>query len=54
MLLYARREWPLDWNRSFLIGDKESDMQAAAAAGLPAYCFRGGDLYAFLISEVLR
>ena len=54
MLLDARREWPLDWNRSFLIGDKESDMQAAAAAGLPAYRFRGGDLYAFLISEVLR
>jgi D-glycero-D-manno-heptose 1,7-bisphosphate phosphatase len=54
MLLQARREWPLDWNRSFLIGDKESDMQAAAAASLPGYRFGGGDLYDFLISQVLR
>jgi len=54
MLLQAKREWPIDWERSFLIGDKESDMQAAAAAGLPGYRFGGGDLYAFLISQVLR
>jgi len=54
MLLQAKREWPIDWERSFLIGDKESDMRAAAAAGLPGYRFGGGDLYAFLISQVLR
>lgn len=53
MLLYAKRDWPIDWERSFLIGDKDSDMQAAAAAGVRGYLFRGGDLHEFLLAEVL-
>ena len=31
MLEQAARDWPIDINRSFLIGDKETDMQAATA-----------------------
>lgn len=31
MLEQAAREWPLDLERSFLIGDRDGDMEAAAA-----------------------
>lgn len=31
MLQQAARDWPLDLTRSFLIGDRDGDMQAAAA-----------------------
>ena len=31
MLEQAAREWPVDLGRSFLIGDKDADMAAAAA-----------------------
>jgi D-glycero-D-manno-heptose 1,7-bisphosphate phosphatase len=31
MLEQAAREWPLDLTRSFLIGDRDGDMEAAAA-----------------------
>ena len=31
MLQQAMREWPIDLNRSFLIGDKDHDLAAAAA-----------------------
>jgi D-glycero-D-manno-heptose 1,7-bisphosphate phosphatase len=54
MLLCAKREWPIDWERSFLIGDKPSDMQAAAAAGVPGHLFQGGDLCEFVEAHVLR
>ena len=31
MLEHAAREWPIDISASFLIGDKDDDMAAAAA-----------------------
>ncbi len=31
MLEQATRDWPIDLSRSFLIGDKDADMQAATA-----------------------
>jgi D-glycero-D-manno-heptose 1,7-bisphosphate phosphatase len=42
------RDWPVERDGSFLIGDKPSDLAAAAAAGLPGHLFPGGNLAAFL------
>ena len=41
MLLAAAKEHRLDLSRSLLVGDKESDMQAAAAAGITRRFFIG-------------
>jgi D-glycero-D-manno-heptose 1,7-bisphosphate phosphatase len=40
-------EWKVDAARSFLIGDKASDIEAARRAGLRSFRFSGGDLRAF-------
>ena len=48
MLLQAMKEWPVDLSRSFMIGDKETDMAAAEAAGVPTrrLFHEGGDIEA--------
>lgn len=42
------KAWPVDASRSFLVGDKAHDMEAARAAGVKGIFFSGGDLYAAL------
>jgi D-glycero-D-manno-heptose 1,7-bisphosphate phosphatase len=48
LLLRAMRDLPIDPDRSFMIGDKDSDMEAARRAGVAGHLFRGGDLDAFV------
>lgn len=48
LLLRAMREWPIEPATSFFIGDKEIDMQAAAAAGVRGIRTSGNELNAAL------
>jgi D-glycero-D-manno-heptose 1,7-bisphosphate phosphatase len=41
MILRALSDLDIDKNRSFLIGDKESDILAARNAGIPGFCSWG-------------
>lgn len=44
MITDLMRAWPIDRARSVMIGDKASDMQAAAAAGVRGVLYEGGCL----------
>jgi D-glycero-D-manno-heptose 1,7-bisphosphate phosphatase len=48
MILQAFSDLNIRRDQSFLIGDKESDIAAAANAGIPGYLFAGGNLNTFL------
>ena len=48
MVLRAIADLDLDPDRSILIGDKDSDMEAARRAGVTGARFHGGDLDAFV------
>ena len=48
MILRAIADLDIDKSRSFLIGDKAIDMEAARAAGIMGFLFAGGNLAAFL------
>lgn len=52
MILKLQREWTTDPSRSFVVGDRDSDVEAAIAAGVPGYKFAGGNLLAFLKERV--
>lgn len=48
MLLDLMQNWPVEAHGSFLIGDKETDLRAAAAVGIGGFLFKGGDLSDFV------
>lgn len=52
MILRAFSEWPVDKSRSFLIGDRDSDIEAAQRAGIPGHFYKGGDVAA-LVRELI-
>jgi D-glycero-D-manno-heptose 1,7-bisphosphate phosphatase len=47
MLIRAMTDFPVIKDRSFLIGDKQADLEAAQAAGVRGFLFTGGDLSQF-------
>ena len=52
MLLQAMEDWRADPAKSVLIGDKESDVEAAAAAGIRGYLFDGKNLLEFVDDHI--
>lgn len=57
LILQALQEWHVEASRSFMIGDKAIDIEAATAAGIRGYEFPGGNLLTFvrsILAEVER
>ena len=53
MILDLMQHWPVIAKGSFVIGDRDSDIEAARAAHLPGFLFAGGDLDAF-VADILK
>jgi len=52
MLIDLINHWPVSLGRSFLIGGKATDLEAAVAVGISGHLFAGGDLAAF-VSQII-
>jgi D,D-heptose 1,7-bisphosphate phosphatase len=52
MLLDLLSDWPVDKDRSFLIGNMQSDLDAAAGAGLAAHLYQEGSLAEFVAGRL--
>jgi histidinol phosphatase-like enzyme len=50
--MHLQRDWPTDASGSFVVGDRDTDMEAAAAAGLKGFKFDGGNLLDFVKRRV--
>jgi D-glycero-D-manno-heptose 1,7-bisphosphate phosphatase len=48
MLKDLMAQWPVQREHSLLVGDQPTDLAAAAAAGIAAVPFAGGNLHHFL------
>jgi D-glycero-D-manno-heptose 1,7-bisphosphate phosphatase len=48
MITDLLERFKVDPSRSFLVGDKPSDLEAARAAGVTGHCFSGGNLEQFV------
>jgi len=48
MLLQAMADFPIKRESSFLVGDKDTDIAAAHAAGVGGFLFKGGNLAEFV------
>ncbi|MDA9508815.1 D,D-heptose 1,7-bisphosphate phosphatase [Bradyrhizobium sp. CCBAU 11386] len=54
MITNLMKRFQVDPVRSFLIGDKLSDVEAAAGAGIRGYLFEGSDLQQFIKNRLSR
>lgn len=52
MLIQALEEWNVDVEKSLLIGDKISDLQAAEAVGIKGYLFADENVYDFVLHRI--
>ncbi len=52
MLLDLMQHWPIERKRSVMIGDKESDLEAARAAGVSGRLYQGGRLADLVIASL--
>lgn len=52
MITKIMNRFPVDSDRSFLIGDKLTDIEAANGAGIRGYLFEGGNLQQFVHSHL--
>jgi len=53
MILRAIADWDIDPARALLVGDKDSDLEAARRAGVAGVLFGGGDLAQFMATVAL-